>query len=106
MSKIEGKFDTSRGKYRERSATGNRNCTGRRYDALVAVCRDRELDHAVVNGVFYVNKDEADAYLESLGLGEATQCLPKDADDCDRADVTKLFASFLEFVTKNREVLR
>ncbi len=95
----EGKFDVRISRWRDRGASGNN--TGHAYDALRAACKKRALDHCVINRVFYVNKAEAEAYLEEIARNARISACEPDECDSERVDVTRLFASFLEYMQKN-----
>lgn len=97
MKAIEGKFDTRLSAWRQYGKNGNN--TGKTYDALTRARKAKEIDHAFIKGVYYVNKKEIEEYLASLESEAADSNQETCADDCGKA--TKMFASFLDFLKKN-----
>ena len=99
MKAIEGKFDTRLSAWRQYGKNGNN--TGKTYDTLTRARKAKEIDHAFIKGVYYVNKAEAEAYLEEIDRNARISACEPDECDSERVDVTRLFASFLEYMQKN-----
>ena len=99
MKAIEGKFDTRLSAWRQYGKNGNN--TGKTYDTLTRARKAKEIDHAFIKGVYYVNKKEADEYLAALESEPADSNQETSAEYCSEVLMTKVLAFMVDWAKKN-----